>query len=246
MKNELFSRLQTHSPLLVASLDGDDLPYLMEQARTDRADAVEIRLDLWGHFFREDMPDKMARLREKMGLPMLVSFRGGRPFPDWWQPLHWRALRHAAMIDVEWNPRYPWREIRKNAAALNLAFMISHHDYKETPGEKRLVRLAQAAFAQKADIVKIATRVRAKEDVRALLAVCARFVERRKLMTVMGMGRLGTLSRLVSPLFGSCLLYGYIGTPTANGQLPYKELQERIRALYPADEENERLPPHRL
>src|SRR6185437_14006795 len=159
MKNELFSRLQTHSPLLVASLDGDDLPYLMEQARTDRADAVEIRLDLWGHFFREDMPDKMARLREKMGLPMLVSFRGGRPFPDWWQPLHWRALRHAAMIDVEWNPRYPWREIRKNAAALNLAFMISHHDYKETPGEKRLVRLAQAAFAQKADIVKIATRV---------------------------------------------------------------------------------------
>jgi len=232
MKNDLLSTLKQSAPLLVASLDGDDLPYLLEQARSERADVVEIRLDLWGNFFREDMVEKMARFKEKIGIPMLVSFRGGHPFPPWWQPIHWRALGPASLIDVEWNPKYPWREILKNVRKYNLALMISHHDYKETPKEKQLLRLAKSAYAKKADIVKVATRVKDEQDIRKLLALSDKLAPKR-LITVMGMGPLGTLSRLVGPLFHSCLIYGYIGTPTANGQLPFRELQDRIRALYP-------------
>src|SRR5712691_5194390 len=152
MKNELLSLLKKSSPLLVASLDGDDLPYLLEQARTERADIVEIRLDIWGNFFREEMLEKMARFRQKIGIPMLVSFRGGHPFPAWWQPAHWRGLAHAALIDVEWNPKYPWREIQKNASRFGVALMISHHDYTATPPEKKILKLAKAAYGKKADI----------------------------------------------------------------------------------------------
>ncbi|MFA5976074.1 MAG: type I 3-dehydroquinate dehydratase [Elusimicrobiota bacterium] len=236
MKNELLSLLKKSSPLLVASLDGDDLPYLLEQARSERADIVEIRLDLWGNFFRDDMLDKMARFKAKIGIPMLVSFRGGHPFPKWWQPVHWRALAHAAMIDVEWNPKYSWRDILKNAGRYNLALMISHHDYTATPTEAKLLKLAKAAYAKKADIVKIATRVTVEEDVRTLLQVSAR-LGAKKQVAVMGMGPLGTVSRLAMPIFHTCLIYGYIGTPTASGQLSYRDLQERIRALYPHYEE---------
>jgi 3-dehydroquinate dehydratase-1 len=232
MKNTTLELLKKSAPLLVASLDGDDLPYLLEQARTERADIVEIRLDIWGNFFREEMQEKMARFRDKVGIPMLVSFRGGHPFPAWWQPVHWRALSHASIIDVEWNPKYPWREIIRNVKKFNLGLMISHHDYQTTPSEKNLIKVARAAYGKKADIVKIATRVKTEGDIRTLLALNTRFAP-KKLMTVMGMGPMGTLSRLVGPLFHSCLLYGYIGTPTASGQLPYRELQDRIRALYP-------------
>jgi len=236
MKNQLLAMLKQSSPLLVASLDGDDLPYLLEQARTDRADVVEIRLDVWGNFFREDMLEKMARFKDKVGLPMLVSFRGGHPFPAWWQPVHWRALTHAAMIDVEWNPKYPWREIVANVKKANLALMISHHDYKETPTDKALVRIAKAAYAKKADIVKIATRTQSEADIQRLLELNAAFAPKRW-MTVMGMGPLGALSRLAAPVFKACLLYGFIGTPTASGQLPFRDLQERIRSLYPRYDE---------
>jgi 3-dehydroquinate dehydratase-1 len=232
MKNETLELLKKSSPLLVASLDGDDLPYLLEQARTDRADIVEIRLDIWGNFFREEMLEKMSRFKERVGIPMLVSFRGGHPFPAWWQPVHWRALANAALIDVEWNPKYPWREITRNVKKFNLGLIISHHDYQATPSEKSLVKVARSAFGKKADIVKIATRVKTESDIRTLLNVNSRFAP-KKFMTVMGMGPLGTLSRLVGPLFHTCLLYGYIGTPTASGQLPYRDLQDRIRALYP-------------
>jgi 3-dehydroquinate dehydratase type I len=236
MKNETLELLKKSSPYLVASLDGDDLPFLLEEARSVRADIVEIRLDIWGNFFREEMMEKMARFKNKVGIPMLVSFRGGHPFPSWWQPAHWRALSHASLIDVEWNPKYPWREIIRNVKKLNLGLMISHHDYQNTPPEKVLIRVARAAYAKKADIVKIATRVKTEADIRTLLNLNTRFAP-KKLMTTMGMGPMGTLSRIVGPLFHTCLLYGYIGTPTASGQLPYRELQERIRALYPRYEQ---------
>ena len=49
----------------------------------------------------------------------------------------------------------------------------------------------------------------------------------------MGMGAWGGVSRLSAPLFGSCLVYGFIGSATAIGQSPYKELQERMRSLNP-------------
>lgn len=236
MKNALLAQLKQSSPLLVASLDGDDLAYLLEQARSEHADVVEIRLDLWGGFFREDMLDKMARFKEKIGLPMLVSFRGGHPFPPWWQPIHWRALDYAAMIDVEWNPKYPWRDILKNAQRHGLALMISHHDYKRTPSLKALTRLAKAAYAKKPDVVKVATRVENEADVHTLLELSGHFAP-KKWITIMGMGPLGSLSRLAAPLFHTCLIYGYIGTPTASGQLPFRELQERIRSLYPRYDE---------
>jgi len=236
MKNETLELLKKSSPLLVASLDGDDLPYLLEQARSERADIVEIRLDIWGNFFREEMLEKMARFKSKVGIPMLVSFRGGHPFPAWWQPVHWRALASASLIDVEWNPKYPWRDIIRNVKKLNLGLIISHHDYQSTPSEKNLIKIAKTAYTKKADIVKIATRLKTEADIRTLLSVNTRFSP-KKLMSVMGMGPLGTLSRLVSPLFHTCLLYGYIGTPTASGQLPYRDLQDRIRSLYPRYDE---------
>jgi 3-dehydroquinate dehydratase I len=232
MKNNFLAQLAKHGPLLVAALDGDDLAFLMEEAKRSHADAVEIRLDLWGGFLRDEIFEKMARLREKIGLPMIVSFRGGHPFPSWWQPVYWRALGNAALIDVEWNPKYPWRDIIKNVRKFGSSLMISHHDFARTPPAAKLAKIARAAYQKKADVVKIATRVQDEEDVRALFALNGQFVPKR-LMTVMGMGPLGNATRLAAPIFQSCLIYGFIGRPTANGQLPYKELQERIRRLYP-------------
>ena len=230
--NPILAQLKKSDLLLVASLDGDDLHFLLAQARTDHADMVEIRMDEWSSFFREDMFEKLARFKQRIGIPMLLSFRGGHPFPQWWQPVHWRTLSHVALIDVEWNPKYPWKEIAKQVKKYNVGLMISHHDYQATPSEKALIKIAKAAYGKKADIVKIATRAKSEGDIKTLLAVAERFAP-KKAMTVMGMGPLGTLSRYITPLFNTCLVYGYIGTPTASGQLPYNELRDRFRTLYP-------------
>lgn len=230
--NELLKELRA-GPMLVASLDGDDLPFLLEEAKTQRADIVELRMDLWSNFFREGMQDKMSRFKQKIGIPMLVSFRGGHPFPPWWQPLHWSALASAALVDVEWNPKYPWKDIRRYTAQYGLGLVISHHDYESTPPAAKLRTIVQSALRQGATLVKVAAKVKSENDVRSLLELSVEF-SRKTLITVMGMGAMGAVSRLAAPLFGSRLIYGYIGTPTAVGQSPYKELQERTRLYFPA------------
>jgi 3-dehydroquinate dehydratase I len=232
----LLQSLKKQSPLLVASLSGDDLPFLLEEARTLHADIVEIRLDSWGPYFRDDMSDKLKRFKERIGIPMLVSFRGGHPFPEWWQPMHWRALAHASFIDVEWNVKYPWKEIFKRAAEWGLGVIISHHDFKGTPTVPALKKIMSAAYAKGAHVAKLATRANTEADLRSLMAVSEHFSGKR-LVTVMGMGPLGSVSRLMARAYGSCLIYGYIGAPTANGQLPYGELRDKMRAFYPAYEQ---------
>jgi 3-dehydroquinate dehydratase-1 len=230
-QNPVLLDLQTY-PMLVASLDGDDLPFLLEEAKTQRADMVELRMDVWNNFFRDGMLEKLARFKQKIGIPMLVTFRGGHPFPSWWQPLHWRALASASLIDVEWNPKYPWKEIRAQAQNLNLGLMISHHDYERTPPAKKLLSFVTAARGKGADLVKIATKVNIEADLRTLFDVSRHF-DAKKLGTVMGMGAWGPLSRFAAPVFGSSLVSGFIGSATAIGQSPYKELFERMRILSP-------------
>jgi 3-dehydroquinate dehydratase I len=237
MKNQILVQLKQTPPLLVASLDGDDLPFLLDEARGLRADLAEIRLDRWGTFLHDEFQVKMTRLKERYQVPLLVSFRGGHPFPSWWQPAFWRALSNAVLVDIEWNPKYPWREIVKSCRQFGPGLIISHHEFAQTPPVKKLVKIARAAYGKKADVVKIATRVKTEEDIRTLFELNQAFAPKR-LMTTMGMGPLGSLSRLAGPLFHSCLVYGYIGTPTANGQLPFRELQERMRALYPRYDAN--------
>jgi 3-dehydroquinate dehydratase I len=48
---------------------------------------------------------------------------------------------------------------------------------------------------------------------------------------VMGMGKYGKISRLVLAQAGSCLNYGYVGTPNASGQWPVAALKARIAEL---------------
>jgi 3-dehydroquinate dehydratase-1 len=236
MKKAILDRLKKGGPLLVASLDGDDLPALISEAKDAQADVIEIRLDLWGAFFRDDIFDKMRRIKERAGAPLLVSFRGGHPYPDWWQPAYWRALEYSALVDMEWNPKYPWKDIAGQMHRMGLGLIISHHDFQKTPPVGKLATIIRAAYAKKADIVKIATRAQSEADIVTLLDLSKTFAAKRP-FTAMGMGRLGGLSRLAGPLFGSCLVYGYIGRPTANGQLPYKDLRDRMRQLYPRYDE---------
>ena len=47
-------------------------------------------------------------------------------------------------------------------------------------------------------------------------------------------GQFGKISRLVLAQAGSCLNYGYLGTPNASGQWPARLLKARLRELEPA------------
>jgi 3-dehydroquinate dehydratase-1 len=88
-------------------------------------------------------------------------------------------------------------------------------------------------LCEDADIVKLALHHNQVED----MVRCTRILqENDRPMSVMGMGPLGPVSRLLYAQHGSLLNYGYLGDQaTAPGQWPAKLLKEAIAAVESID-----------
>jgi 3-dehydroquinate dehydratase-1 len=90
--------------------------------------------------------------------------------------------------------------------------------------------MVKEAKAAGATIVKLATTARSRGDVTRLL----RFTENANVpMVAIAMGPVGTISRVVAPLFGSLFTYAFIGEEVAPGQMSLDEMVLPLRRLYP-------------
>ena len=91
--------------------------------------------------------------------------------------------------------------------------------------------MVDRALLQGADIIKIAVMARSTADVTRLL----RFTEDCKVpLVTIAMGPLGSVSRVIAPLFGSLFTYGFIHRPVAPGQLSVEKLIEERTLYFPA------------
>ncbi|MDI6752100.1 MAG: type I 3-dehydroquinate dehydratase, partial [bacterium] len=77
-----------------------------------------------------------------------------------------------------------------------------------------------------ADITKIATFIKNREDLARLLLLTNNY-KALPIITI-GMGKIGMISRVIAPIFGSCLAYGYINKPQAPGQMKVSALKKEI------------------
>jgi 3-dehydroquinate dehydratase I len=105
----------------------------------------------------------------------------------------------------------------------------SFHDFAGTPAADDLRRMRDMAFEAGADIVKFAATLHSTAD----LATLAALLEEpgHPPLSVMGMGKLGRISRLIFAQLGSVLNYGYLDRPTVPGQWKATRLKELIAEL---------------
>jgi 3-dehydroquinate dehydratase-1 len=108
--------------------------------------------------------------------------------------------------------------------------IISYHNYEETPETEILKDILDSMRKKGADIVKIATFIKNKEDLVNLLLLTNSY-KTLPIITI-GMGEIGRISRIIAPIFGSCLTYGYINKPQAPGQMKVSTLKKEIERLY--------------
>ena len=135
-----------------------------------------------------------------------------------------RFLRYAAWVDVELRSARAFAEILQEARAKNIRTIVSFHDFDETPTRSGLEEIARAAQSLGADFLKIATRT----DTPAQMARLLDFFQRQRTRTriaVMGIGRLGRISRLELARRGSMLNYAHLGKAQADGQLSIIQLR---------------------
>ena len=104
--------------------------------------------------------------------------------------------------------------------------LISFHDFKKTPPIAELQKIAGRMNRFHPHIKKIATMVNSKEDEKTLIQLILNKKSDEN-MCVIGMGALGKNTRILTPLFGSCLSYCTINTneSSAPGQMTCGEMK---------------------
>jgi len=225
-------------PLVVAVADGPET--LARAAELDRHrrpfDLVEARLDLYPTQSIAGCEEACRRL-EGSGTPVLVTLRTAAQGGRWVAgdaerlPRFRAALAVASWVDVEDDAG-----IIADVAALVRArpegqIVISHHDFARTPSSDVLLALVDAChLAAPRAGAEIAPAGKSDDHRRPLLALVER---RRERTSVIGMGTDDDGLRVALAAAGSLLAYGYLGAPTAPGQVSAEALHLRLLAASP-------------
>jgi len=210
--------------LICGCLTQKNIKDMLEAAKDTSADILEARLD-----FLEDTGD-VDRLRS-LDKPLITTC-----MPTW-EGGHFKGKEEerirllestsdfADYMTVELNTdRQLLDKLVSKAKTKDTKVIVAFHDFEQTPSAKELDETVEREFDKGADIAKIACMPETKADVLRLMNVLCSQEEDKTIM--LSMGEKGRISRVISPLMGSLLTYGYIsGTPAGPGQLSVDQLK---------------------
>ncbi len=190
-------------------------------------DLFELRLDCLA-----GAADQLQIALPKLRSPLIITARhpheGGARKLSLRQrrDLLTRFLRHADYLDVELRSASALRRLLAIAETKKVRRVISFHDFKSTPNTRVLIAKARAAKAHRADIFKVATRTDTPMELGRLLD----FMTKTRLkipLAVMGIGKLGAISRILLARAGSALVYASLSAASdTEGQLSLEHLRK--------------------
>jgi 3-dehydroquinate dehydratase I len=188
-------------------------------------DLFELRLDRLARGI-DRLENKICRL----SAPLIVTARhpmeagANRLSPRQRHNLLARFLSRARYIDVELRSAALFRSLLRLARKQNVRRIISAHHLKTTPSLSRLRTQARAAKRYGADIFKVATRT----DTPAQLTRLIDFATAKDVdvaVSGMGIGKLGTASRLLLACCGTALVYVSLGRSDIEGQISLEQMR---------------------
>jgi 3-dehydroquinate dehydratase-1 len=198
--------------------------------RKGAVDLLEIRADAFA-----TGQNALMNAAPRLNAPLIVTARifreGGaaRLSPSERRLRYEQLLPHAAWIDTELASAATFAPLLQSARARGVRIILSFHDFRRTPPVEKLRALARRASDAGADLFKVATLTQTATDLARLLS----FLSGKSAipLSVMGMGRMGKISRLLFASAGSVLNYGYLGEPQVSGQWPAPLLKMRLAEL---------------
>jgi 3-dehydroquinate dehydratase-1 len=232
---QYFSRkneLSANNPLIVGAISTAATLEGLSQVTlpSDECDVLELRLD------SIDLPlTELVKHASHLPLPLLVTARhpdeGGLGHLTTVQrtALLEALLPHAAFMDIELRSATEMLPLVRKAQSLGVGVIGSFHDFNSTPASAVLQGAIEFGLQHKLDAVKIAAQLRGPDDMARLLLILGE--EKRIPLSVMGMGQLGRVSRLLFAKCGSVLNYGYLGQSNAPGQWPARQLKTLMSEL---------------
>jgi 3-dehydroquinate dehydratase I len=136
----------------------------------------------------------------------------------------------AAYVDIELEaPETYRRALLDTARKYGCRVIVSHHDFTGTPGRPELLEIINRSKNAGGELVKLACQVNVPEDGARLLGL----LDGRQDLIVTGMGLLGRIVRIASPLLGSPFTFAAPdqGPLTAPGQIRAGIIEQILRSI---------------
>jgi 3-dehydroquinate dehydratase-1 len=192
------------------------------------ADVLELRVDL----IEEDASQALAELK-KLGLPVIITNRMKQEGGAWMRSEAERIQKLLALlpladaVDIELCAEER-DTVVKRAKSTGKTVIISTHDFEKTPEPDVMVGIIDESFEAGADVAKLAVTANSLEDVLRLLEVT---LNSKRAVCAIAMGEIGRHSRVVTPIYGSVMTYGYVDAPTAPGQFRVDDLKYILKII---------------
>jgi 3-dehydroquinate dehydratase-1 len=199
-----------------------------KKAKQLGADILELRIDLLSQ-----KPQPVLEELKKLELPVIITNRMADQEGSWKGSEEERIrellllLPLADAVDVELCAQDRDFVVNK-ARNAGKTVIISTHDFQKTPDNKVMDGIIRESLEAGADIAKLAVMPVSLFDVLRLLEVT---LHARGPVCTIAMGATGKHSRVIAPVYGSVMTYGYVDTPTAPGQLRIDELKDLLKML---------------
>ena len=199
-----------------------------KRAKELGADILELRIDLLDSDVRQALQEI-----KKTGLPVIITNRMKQEGGAWKGSEEERIrtlislLPDADAVDIELCAKDRDTVVTK-ARDAGKTVIISTHDFQKTPGNDVMKGIIKDSFAAGADIAKLAVMPNSLSDVLRLLDIT--LIAKGAVCTI-AMGEKGTFSRVVAPVYGSVMTYGYVEKATVPGQLRIDELRQILKLL---------------
>jgi 3-dehydroquinate dehydratase-1 len=203
---------------------GADLDRALRMRR--QPDLFELRLDCLA-----DAADQLQNTLSRLRAPLIITARhpheggAGKLSTQQRRDLLTRFLNHADYLDIELRSVSALRSLLAAAGRRKVRRIISFHDFKSTPSARVLAAKGRAARAHRADVFKVATRTDTPIELGRLL----NFMTNSRVdlpLAVMGIGKLGAISRVLLARAGSVLIYAALAAPNKiEGQLSLEQLR---------------------
>lgn len=209
--------------ILCFSLKAGDLAWCAFMARTRSGAAVEIRLDQCG--FNEEDVQRLFHLPKQAKTIATCHVDLPSQVDGAVRLLSAAILAGADYVDIPLDfPEATRRWLMNLALNRGCQVILSYHNYNATDTPERLLQLALQAQYEGADIIKVVTTARTKEDVDAVLSLYDHFPAER--LVAFAMGPLGRASRFTAFQKGAPLLFVAPNRDgaTADGQPAWADL----------------------
>lgn len=214
---------------------------LLKSAKQEGADIAEMRIDLFESYDKPSVIELFNRIHNNRYLPLIVTIRRLEDKGLFFDTEEKRyelfnaIMDYADAIDIELKAEIRDKVIEE-AKKKNVTTIVSYHDYEKTPPYHDLESLVERAYETDADLIKIAVLANSDRDMLTLFRFMYNYKKDKPLIMI-SMGETGKISRIIFPLFGSCITYGFMDKASAPGQMRVKHMRYILDKMIPKKQE---------